>query len=129
MEHSLAEVGISAAQYSVLSILELTPAVSSAEIARVSSMRRQSVHGLITTLENKGLVERVAVEHDRRQLAISLTTAGYEALGRATPRVRALEAAILAGYNPRQEKLIRQWLVMSAQRLALLDAVNGAAEM
>lgn len=50
--------------------------MSAAQLARIESMRPQSMGTLLSALEKNGLIEREAHPSDRRQIIFSLTPTG-----------------------------------------------------
>jgi DNA-binding MarR family transcriptional regulator len=55
--------------------------LSSGEIAKQINLTCSNTSKLIRAIEDKGLIERVMGEEDRRQMYFSLTLAGLEKLG------------------------------------------------
>ena len=83
----LKESGVTALQYTALSVLERRPTMSAADLARASFVRAQSAADLIGALERRGLIERSIDPDNRRRMLISLTTEGRAFLDAYDPRV------------------------------------------
>ena len=66
--------------FRVLFVLWLAGPLESKRVAELSGMSRAAVSALVNTLERDGLVSRSRAEHDRRAVALALTTAGHEAI-------------------------------------------------
>src|ERR1700687_4984808 len=66
MYQPLAEIGITAAQYSVLSVADAEPGVPRAELAGARMLAPQSVNAIVVHLERAGLLERCADARDQR---------------------------------------------------------------
>src|ERR1700722_5332318 len=72
----LAEIGITAAQYSVLSVADAEPGLSGAELARDTMLTPQSVNAIVVHLERAGLIERRADARDQRLRRIYVSPSG-----------------------------------------------------
>jgi DNA-binding MarR family transcriptional regulator len=108
MDAELADLGLTAQEYGILSVFETRPELSPAELARIAQVTRQTMHAAIAGLENAGLLERTA--RNQRVVLVRLTKLGRKALGAATQRVRVAERSALAGLSREQERTVRAWL-------------------
>jgi DNA-binding MarR family transcriptional regulator len=102
--------GLTALQYTALTVLERHPDLSSAQLARNSFVTGQSMADLITALEARGLIERHRDPMDRRRLVVALTVTGRDLLDRYRDRVQALEAEMLAGLTRTEISSLRRGL-------------------
>ncbi|HEX8008446.1 MAG TPA: MarR family winged helix-turn-helix transcriptional regulator [Trebonia sp.] len=89
--------GMTALQYTALTVLERHADMSSAQLARHSFVTAQSMADLIGALEARGLIERHRDRTDRRRLVVALTAEGRALLDRYREEVAALEASMVAG--------------------------------
>ena len=103
-------VGLTAAQYTALTVLERHPDMSSAQLARNSFVTAQSMADMITALEDRKLIERHRDKSDRRRLVVALTDEGRALLDRCRDDVDALEATMLSGLSAAQTKALRATL-------------------
>jgi DNA-binding MarR family transcriptional regulator len=108
LDESLHDLGLSGQEYGVLSVFASRPELSTSELARVAQVSRQSMHAEVLRLEAAGLVERRA--RNQRTVLVRLTRRGRARLEAATRRVRAVEAATLAGLTLDEERVVRTWL-------------------
>lgn len=69
---------------------------------------------IVANLEERGLIKRIAHEAHGRVLEIFLTEEGKKKLVQCRKIVAAIEAQMLAGLKPSEERLIRKWLVSCA---------------
>jgi DNA-binding MarR family transcriptional regulator len=99
LDSLLRPAGLTALQYTALTVLERHPDLSSAQLARNSFVTSQSMADVITALEGRGLIERHRDPADRRRLVVALTADGRELLDRYRDRVAALEERMLAGLD------------------------------
>ena len=102
--------GLTAAQYTALSVLERHTDMSSAQLARSSFVTAQSMADMITALEGRGLIERHRDQADRRRLVVALTSAGRELLDDYRNQVAALEKRMLAGLGSDETSQLRRSL-------------------
>ena len=91
--------GLTAAQYTALTVLERHDDMSSAQLARHSFVTAQSMADMITTLQGRRLIERHRDRADRRRLVVSLTAEGRVLLDRFRDEVAALEGEMIAGLS------------------------------
>jgi len=92
LEQTVKRLGLTTAQYTVLSMLGHRELLSSAQLSRRFSVTPQTMFKLIATIVRKGLVSRKGMNGDRRSLQVSLTPAGRRALAACEQAVDALEA-------------------------------------
>ena len=110
LDDLLKPAGLTALQYTALTVLERHRDLSSAQLARNSFVTAQSMADMITTLEGHGLIERHRDRTDRRRLVVALTTGGRELLDRYRDQVDALEEQMLAGLTQAQISSLRRTL-------------------
>lgn len=114
----LKESGVTALQYTALSVLERRPTMSAADLARASFVRAQSAADLIGALERRGLIERRTDPDNRRRMLISLTTEGRAFLDAYDPRVEELEEQMLAELGPEDRESFRRFLDTARRALS-----------
>lgn len=91
-ESSLQNTGLSFAQYRVLLSLlfseeiEGRPELNPSEISERQGTSRNTISGLIRTLEDEGLIERRLDQNDRRKFNIRLSAAGRDLVQRHAHR-------------------------------------------
>ncbi|MBT9291131.1 MarR family winged helix-turn-helix transcriptional regulator [Hyphomicrobiaceae bacterium 22] len=123
IDQALGAIGLTAPQFSVLTMLAAYPGHSNADLARLALLTPQTMSVIVANLAAAGLiVARPHPVHGRiRRLA--LTEAGRSALAAAKTRVYALETALLGGLPETDEAVIRRWLAGVAA-----GAGSGAGE-
>ncbi len=102
--------GITALQYTALTVLERHDGLSAAQLARDSFVTAQSMADLVRSLESRGLVRRERNPHNRRELLILLTDTGRELLARVACPVRELEERMIRDLTSHQADQLRQAL-------------------
>ena len=108
LEAGLADLGLSAQEYVVLSVFASRAELSTSELARLTQVTRQTMHAAVVALETAGLLERRA--RNQRVVLVRPTERGREALEAATARVREVERDALAGLSRDEERALRTWL-------------------
>lgn len=91
--------GLTTVQYTAMTVLEGHADMSSAQLARLSFVTAQSMADVVTSLEERGLIERHRDRADRRRLVIGLTGQGRVLLDQQRDKVAALERDMLTGLS------------------------------
>jgi MarR family transcriptional regulator, temperature-dependent positive regulator of motility len=87
---------LTSVQFAALDAIAEQPGLDQASLAAIISFDRATIGGVIERLEQKGLVQRVVSEHDRRARQLNLTPEGEQLLAASRPVVEDLQAHILA---------------------------------
>jgi DNA-binding MarR family transcriptional regulator len=117
MYRPLAEMGITAAQYSVLSVADAEPGLSGAELARDTMLTPQSMNAIVVHLQGAGLLERRADARDQRLRRIYVSASGREVLAAARPAVWAVEQRMVASMTAAELAMFRRHLTDCALAL------------
>lgn len=110
--------GITALQYTALTVLERHDGLSAAQLARDSFVTAQSIADLVRSLETRGLVRRERNPRNRRELLILLTEEGRELLARHEGPVRELEERMVRDLTAHQTEQFRQALTRAWHALS-----------
>lgn len=100
MDEVLRSVGLTTPQYAVLSVLEDTPGLSGAELARRSFVTPQTMNVIVAKLESSGFVVRSPHPQHGRVLQTYLTERGRELVSGAHAVVGEVEERMLDGLGP-----------------------------
>jgi DNA-binding MarR family transcriptional regulator len=84
-------------QFAALDAIGHHPGTDQATVAELIAYDRATIGGVIERLEQKGWVDRVISERDRRARVLSLTPEGERILQALVPVVRDLQDEILQG--------------------------------
>ncbi len=106
--------GLTPRKYGVLGHIAATPGLSLSELARRSGITVQSVHTLIGSLAEAGLVESV-VEGTGRAARLTVTGQGATTLQQIATEVAGLDAHLFVGDL---EPLVQPLLDLTRSRLA-----------
>ena len=100
------ESGVTALQYTALTVLERREGMTSADLARHSFVRAQSAADLVGGLERRGLIRRDPDPTNRRRRLISLTEDGRAQLRRSDLRPDATVTLVVSGLTPATVRVI-----------------------
>ena len=110
--------GITALQYTALTVLERHDGLSAAQLARDSFVTAQSLADVVRSLESRGLIRRERNPRNRRELLILLTDEGREVLDRHAGPVRELEERMVRDLTGHQAEQFRLALSKAWQALS-----------
>lgn len=97
MDESLRALGLTTPQYSCLEAIQKNPGFSTAEIARLVFVSRQTMATLLKGLQARGFVEKADRAASGRALPLMLTEAGRGLLREARVRVEEIDRALRDG--------------------------------
>lgn len=105
-------------QYTALTVLERHPGITSAELARNSFVRAQTMAEMITYLLGRGLVARERDETNRKQYLLTLTSEGQRVLDELLDAVADIETKMLDGFDGGQTEILRTYLLRCRHSLS-----------
>jgi DNA-binding MarR family transcriptional regulator len=117
LEDALRPLGISAAGFGVLRLVEVEPGSSGADLAFDSMYRPQATHEMLVALEAAGLIERLADPRDKRRRLVYLTPRGATVLAEAHRQAIAIEERMMSGLTQAERRKLRTWLANAAAAL------------
>ncbi len=94
--------GLTATQYTALSVLRMGKGLSNAQLARRSYVTPQSMIEMLGTLEGKGLVQRSPAPDHGRILRTQLTAKGRRLLAQCDDAIDRLEAEMTRELSPEE---------------------------
>jgi MarR family transcriptional regulator, organic hydroperoxide resistance regulator len=113
MSSRLRELGLSVAQFDMLSTLSEREGISQSELATRLYVTKGNVSGLVDRMVGAGLVERRAIAGDRRSYALHLTAEGQRLAAEGIASQQAFVAATLGELPPQDvvelERIILAW--------------------
>jgi DNA-binding MarR family transcriptional regulator len=110
LDDLLKPFGVTALQYTALSVLEHSGELSAAQLARNSFVTAQSMADMVRALTTKGLITRAQDATDRKRLLISLTPEGRAFLARVRDDVEELDRKMTGSLTARQREALRNSL-------------------
>jgi DNA-binding MarR family transcriptional regulator len=111
MDEALRAFDLTTPQYAVLAQLELKPGASNAELARSAFITAQTMHGIVSNLEKRGLVERKNDASHGRILCTELTDQGHKVVAQAHDMISAVESRMLATVSREHKVLLEKLLI------------------
>lgn len=111
MDEALRALDLTTPQYAVLAQLELKPGASNAALARSAFITAQTMHGIVSHLEKRGLVQRKNDASHGRILCTELTDQGYKVVTQAHDMIRDVEARMLATVSSEHKVLLEKLLL------------------
>lgn len=106
-EDECRSVGLTPAQFGVLSVLRASPGLDQSTLARALGFDKVTVLRVLRGLETRGLIERVPAPSSRRNLSISLSVEGLALLKQAQePAERAYSRLMAPLDNTQQNQLV-----------------------
>lgn len=117
MERALSDLGVTAPQFTVLTMIVAYPGTSGADLARLTFLTPQTINVIVGNLERDGAIEKTAHATHGRILRLGATAKGQALLKRCRTRVEAVEAELTGLLGRDEERIVRRWLSAVAQRL------------
>jgi DNA-binding MarR family transcriptional regulator len=102
LDDLLRPFGITALQYTALTVLERHDGLPAAQLARDSFVTAQSMADMVRGLERRGLIVRERNTRNRRELLIHLTDTGRKLLADVADDVAALEQRMISDLSPQE---------------------------
>ena len=110
IENVLGPLGLTAAQYTALSLLGRRDGLSSAQLARRVGVAPQSMTDVIKALEDKRLISRREADTNHRVLRITLTGAGRKCIDACEDLVGRAEEELFGSLNKTEIATLRDLL-------------------
>jgi DNA-binding MarR family transcriptional regulator len=117
MERALNDLGVTPAQFVVLTMLRAYPGLSGADLARVALLTPQTVGIIIRNLERDGAIRKTPHPVHGRVLQWTLTRRGATRLDKCRRHALILERRLVAGLPKQAKATIRRWLARIATDL------------
>jgi DNA-binding MarR family transcriptional regulator len=118
LDTALRQHRITTVQYTALSVLRHRGDLSSAQLARRSFVRAQTMHETVVGLERQGLIERRPSADRKHVLLARLTPAGDAKLAACWAEAEQIENQMLRGLTGSDASMLRDLLERCHQELA-----------
>ena len=117
MDDELRRIGLTTPQYIALRILQVTPGLSNAELARRAFVTAQTMNKIVLKLEETGLLVRHPhLTHGRVQEAL-LTERAYELLRQGFPLIEAIADDLVSGLDEVEQRRLLALLIACTDTL------------
>jgi len=110
MDRTLADLGVTTPQFSVLTMIAAYPGLSGADLAKLTFLTPQTINVVVRNLERDGAIEKTAHATHGRILRLHATAKGQALLKRCRARVGVLEVEMVRALGRDDERAIRRWL-------------------
>ena len=110
--------GMSAAQYTALTVLERRPGITSSELARRSFVRAQTMAITLEPLLSAVLIRRERDPENGRRMLLFLTETGAAAIERLANPLAELEEQLVTGFTAAERAQFAELLRRSSHSLA-----------
>jgi DNA-binding MarR family transcriptional regulator len=117
-EDECRSVGLTPAQFGVLSVLRASPGLDQSSLARALGFDKVTVLRVLRGLEKRGLIARVPAPTSRRNLSISLSETGLVLLKTAQDPAERAYSRLMAPLDKKQQ----------AQLVELLQVLTAGLE-
>ena len=110
LDEIVRSAGVTALQYTALTVLDHHDGLSLAQLARDSFVTPQAAADLVANLERRDLVRRDRNPVDRREVVVSLTAQGRQVLADRAGAVQELESQMIESLDEGEARLFRSLL-------------------
>ncbi len=117
MDNRLTEADLTTAQYAALTALEREKGLSNAELARRCFVTPQTMHSIVTRLEEGGLLERTPHPNHGRIQQLHLTDEGRTRLNEGHEIVEAIEERMTSQVSREELEEAKRVLIKCAEGL------------
>ncbi|WP_342304329.1 MarR family transcriptional regulator [Methanolobus sp. ZRKC5] len=109
------ELGLSGGQFSVLMVLSHNQGVTQDTLAWRLLLDKGGIARAVKVLEDKGFIERITDENDRRAVHIYLTESGERIIPEVIRIDQEMEQIIFSGFTEKEKTQIKALLLKMAQ--------------
>ncbi|WP_309712015.1 MarR family transcriptional regulator [Pseudolysinimonas sp.] len=110
IDEAVAPYGLTALQYTSLTVLARHPGMTSTQLARNSFVRIQTMAQHLASLEERHLIRRVRDPKMKRQVLVFLSEQGLKILNDLAEPIAELERLMLADFTETDAKRLRKQL-------------------
>jgi len=116
-EDACRDVGLTPAQFGVLTVLQAHPGLGQSTLARALGFDKVTVLRVLRGLQARGLVSRCPAADNRRNVSVALTAAGAELLRQAQNPAESAYQRLMAPLDAAQQEQLLQLLQLLTGRL------------
>ena len=117
IDDQLQPLGLTTAQYNLLSAVAAEPGISNASLARMAFVTAQSMQGIVANMELQGLLRRVPHPTHGRIRQSELTRAGTDVLVRANKVLLGIEERMTEGLSQVEVEALRCALLRCVENM------------
>jgi DNA-binding MarR family transcriptional regulator len=117
IDDQLNHLGLTTAQYNLLSAVAGEPGISNAALARMAFVTAQSMQGIVANMEKQGFLRRVPHPTHGRIRQSELTRKGTDVLARAHKVLIGIEEKMTEGLSQEEVEALRCALLRCAENM------------
>ena len=117
IDNQLSSLGLTTAQYNLLSAVAREPGISNADLARMAFVTAQSMQGIVANMEKQGLLRRVPHPTHGRIRQSELTRKGTDLLAKAHKVLTGIEEKMTEGLSKDEVEWLRCALLRCAENM------------
>jgi len=127
VDQAVSPLGITRSQFWVLVNIARygDDGIAQTELARLMSVGKVSLGGLIDRMEANGILERLPDPSDRRAKKVFITEKGEELLQRLQEVAEKINKQIMRGISSEQNKMLDNMLKTMKRNLLQMDGANN----
>jgi DNA-binding MarR family transcriptional regulator len=110
LNHALRQFGISGMFWRVLAVLQESDGHNINYLSAKLAIDRSNLSRIIDSMARKGLVKRRTAPHDRRNVLVYLTDAGWKKIDEAYPSVLHIVEATTEGFSDKERQTLMSLL-------------------
>ncbi len=119
IDEQLNPLGLTTAQYNLLSAVAVEPGISNAALARMAFVTAQSMQGIVANMERQDLLRRVPHPTHGRIRQSKLTRKGTDLLARANKVLIGIEEKMTEGLSQGEVEALRCALLRCAENMQI----------
>jgi DNA-binding MarR family transcriptional regulator len=119
IDDQLNPLGLTTAQYNLLSAVAVEPGISNAALARMAFVTAQSMQGVVANMEKQGLLRRAPHPTHGRIRQSELTRKGTDLLAEAHKVLIGIEEKMTAGLSQEEVEALRCALLRCAENMQI----------
>ena len=118
---SIGDLGITARQYVVLSVVDGLEDPSQTTLCEISGIDRSTLADIVRRLVSSGLLTRRRTRNDARMYAVRITPEGKSVLEKAGPIAQKVDAAVLTALSASERETFNNLLEKVVSQADVLD--------
>jgi DNA-binding MarR family transcriptional regulator len=124
-EAGMAQCGVTADQFVLLSLLAEQDGITQQELVRRASSDANTIRAMLVLLEERGLVTRDRHPTDGRARSVALTRRGRQVYERLWSRSEAVRESLLDAFEPQEADLVVEYLTRISEAMTQAKAGGG----
>ena len=98
--------GLRQVLFAILSVVARNPGTNQGMVGKLLGIKRANMVSLINELVDRGLIDRIIDQQDRRAFSLTLTPAGTSLLDEGLARIRVHEERMLSDFSAEEKAVL-----------------------